>query len=162
METAISQISNLPITKEQVKLFTDKLISEALSNPETALKLKLLIKTFASISETVKKNSEYDKYLIKIFKELLEEKYKDNPNEEKKFIEFFGQKIILTSKSTPDFESINDKELKDLEFKVKQRKEVLENGYDVSDVDEETGEIITKRISCDIKTTEYLKITELK
>lgn len=149
METAISQISNLPTSKEQVESFTNKLLSEAKTNPETALKLKLLVKTFEAITKKVKEEKEYNNILIDIVKQLITEHGS---------CELLGFDMKVQKRTTADFDSLDDTKLKALKHAVKEREAELKQGMEV---DKETGELIPI-VSCDWKESEFLKITEIK
>jgi hypothetical protein len=149
MENALSYITVLPSTKQEMAVFVSKAIDEALSGTRNPLEIESQLKKLEDLIKAIRANSDY-KYAV------MDEAGKYH---EKSFTAF-GSKITKAVKTTYDFKACNDPvynqltdELAKLKEVIKAREQVLKTGVDPS-----TGETFNPPTS---ETTEYLTIVML-
>ncbi len=139
METALSYLTVLPSTADEVKRFSTQIINQVKSGEENPLKLLVLLRALESTAETIRKGietnimSEVDKYSEKSF-------------------EAYGARIERAEVGTSyDYEICQDKDWE--QFSVtektaaanrKDRETFLRSLREPMDVlDRETGELVT-------------------
>jgi hypothetical protein len=137
METAISTLSQLPLTKEQQKSFSQKLTEEIISGEVDPIKAEILLKSLEETIKAVRNNTE--------IKRIVVDEIERNGNN----IEMFGAKVSVSSRKTYSFESSGDSEWEQLDSQIKsltERKNARETFLKAipgtGTVDPVTGEII--------------------
>ena len=146
METALSTLTVLPMTKNEIKIFVDKVADEVNAGLIDSMKLAVYLK---SIEETIKAVK-----LHYIVNDAITEGAELYP--EKKFLAF-GAEITKSSRTTYNFANCKDavydglvEQKKQLDEVIKAREGVLKSGIDPA-----TGETFQKPMPI---TTEFLLI----
>jgi hypothetical protein len=143
MESALSTISILPSTKEQVKVFSRQLKDEILANDRDPLKILVQLKMIEKIIEDILKDEEIDLHFLNEF--LLYGK--------EKVLEVNGAKLQQTEVGTRyQYEDSGDlkwndlnKQLIEITEKKKEREKFLQNiPYESQFVDPDNGLFITR------------------
>jgi len=146
METTLTKLEVLPMTKDAIKSFVDTVANEVNNGDIDALKLAVYLK---SLEETIKAIKSH--YVIS---DAITEAADLYP--EQKFV-IFGAEVQKSKRTTFDFSVCNDpvynglvKEQEQTKEVIKAREMVLKSGIDPS-----TGEQFTKPVPV---TTEFLTI----
>jgi len=147
MENTSSYLRLMPISKEQINIFSQKLIDEILQGGNIdVLELQVRFKAISTMIEKVIKNKEVKDYILQ----------ESNLYNEKTFSSY-GADVTKTNRSTYNYAHCNDdiyNSLKDqektLKEQIKIRESILKSGMDM-----ETGEELIKPTR---KITEYLTI----
>ncbi|MDD2285832.1 MAG: hypothetical protein PHU98_06270 [Mariniphaga sp.] len=137
METAISTLSQLPLTKEQQKSFSQKLTEEIISGEVDPIKAEILLKSLEETIKSVRGNIE--------IKRIVVDEVERNGNK----VEMYGAEVSVSSRKTYMFESSEDSEWEQLDSQIKsltERKKARETFLKAipgtGTVDPNTGEII--------------------
>lgn len=150
METAISQFSNLPQTKNERKNFVEMCVNEILSGSKNPLELELYLKNIEDTISEIRKNEEVKRLI-----------YEEASKYNQKTFEFANAEITLTSRSTFNFKDCNDSIYNDLDNVLKTTKEQIKEreaflkSLKSEVVNPETGELI---YPANKQTTEFLTI----
>jgi len=146
METALSTLTVLPMTRDEIETFVDKLANEVNAGLIDPIKLAVYLK---SIEETIKAvKSHY----------VVSDAITDGASlySEKKFVAF-GAEITKSSRTTYNFSGCNDSIYNNLVAQQEQTKEIIKarEGVLKSGIDPATGETFQKPIPM---TLEFLTI----
>ena len=146
METALSTLTVLPMTRDEIKIFVDKVAEEVNGGLIDPMKLAVYLK---SIEETIKAVKTH--YIVN---DAITEGAELYP--EKKFLAF-GAEITKSSRTTYNFTVCNDQVYNGLIEQQEQIKEVIKARESVlkSGIDPATGETFQKPIPM---ATEFLII----
>jgi hypothetical protein len=146
METALSYIRLLPLTKEQRQTFAEKAIHEILSGQYNPLEVEVWLK---SVEETINQIRKDRSVMMAIQNEV--------DNHHGKTFEAFGAAITKAQRTTKDYSGCGDpvwerlnSDMESIKSQMKAREAMLDTG-----VNPETGEVFSKP---ETKVTEYLKI----
>jgi len=146
METTLTKLTVLPMTREEIKSFVDRVATEVNNGDIDPIKLAVHLKSIEETIKTVKAH-----YVIS---DAITEGAEDYS--EKKF-EAFGAEITKASRTTYNYSICNDPvhdklvlEFNDAKALIKAREGVLQTGLDPA-----TGEQFTKPIPL---TSNYLTI----
>ena len=149
METALSYLQLLPLTKEQRRSFVQKAVDEITNGENNPLQVEIWLKSIEDTISDIRKDRDVKQWLSKELDGYFEKSFSA-----------FGANITKCQRKTKDYTPCNDSVLNSLEFEadkikkqIESRKSMLDNG-----VNPETGEVFQKPIE---KVTEYLKIEVL-
>jgi len=139
MESAISQFTYLPSSKEERATFVTMCVEEIESGTRNPLELELMLK---NLEETISAIRKHDRVKALVLSEA--QKYPERT------ISFHGAQITKTGRSAYDFSGCNDSaysrmiaEQEELKAKIKERETFLKTikpGIEVADA--ETGEML--------------------
>lgn len=143
---ALSVISKLPTTKQDINLFVEAAVNEMLDGTKNPLQVNVQLKVLEDIIDQIRKNSDV-RYAI------MEEASKYE-----KTFEMFGAKITQTSKSTYDYSGCGDAVYNDLVAQKKKLDEVIKAREAMlkTGINADTGETFAPPA---VKTSEFLTIT---
>ena len=143
METALSTISTLPSTKDQLREFGRKLKDEILANDKDPLKILVQLKYAEKVIADILKDKDIDHHFLKEF--LLYEAEKE--------IEINGATLRQSETGVKyDYEASGDpvwfdlvKKIKELTEQRKEREKMLQNiPFDKGMVDPDSGVFISR------------------
>lgn len=143
METALSTISILPGSKEQVQIFFRTLKSEILASDKDPLKILVQLKFIEKLISDILKDDDIDGHFLKEAFEFENEKVFKIAGAELRVGEV-GTKYMYGDSGDPVWNDLQKQKVK-LDEKIKEREKFLQNiPYDAGIVDSETGVFITK------------------
>jgi hypothetical protein len=153
MESAISQMTVMPVTPSERKTFIEKVVDEITSGERNPLDFNIILKEMEDTIEAIRKDERVKNAIM----------IEANKYSEKSF-EYKGYKITKSSRSTYDYSTCNDdqwnklsKEAASIKEKLKARESFLaaiKPDFD-SIVNGETGEMLCAPAKT---TTDYLTI----
>jgi hypothetical protein len=142
MERAISTITVLPSSKEEVKSFVEKAKEEILSGNESALKIECQLKAFEEVIKQLRSDNDI-KYAV------LDEAERYGT----KTFEEYGAKITIRDGGRYNYNNCEDSVYQDLieqqneiKEKIKKRTEFLKTVPEEGTVNPDTGEFIKPAI----------------
>ena len=147
METAISYLSVMPLSKEQRETFVQKVKDEILSGDENPLKIEIILKGIEETIKAIRSDADIREY-------VLQELAKHG-----KSTTIYGAELTKSDRKTWNYNDteINSitAEIEELKAKLKDREKFLQSIPEGGIIDPETGEILYRP---GYTTTEVLTI----
>ena len=147
METAISYLSVMPLSKEQRETFVQKVKDEILSGDENPLKIEIILKGIEETIKAIRSDADIREY-------VLQELAKHG-----KSTIIYGAELTKSDRKTWNYNDteINSitAEIEELKAKLKDREKFLQSIPEGGIIDPETGEILYRP---GYTTTEVLTI----
>ena len=147
METAISYLSVMPLSKEQRETFVQKVKDEILSGYENPLKIEIILKGIEETIKAIRSDADIREY-------VLQELAKHG-----KSTTIYGAELTKSDRKTWNYNDteINSitAEIEELKAKLKDREKFLQSIPEGGIIDPETGEILYRP---GYTTTEVLTI----
>ena len=143
MQTALSTLSELPTTREQLKVFSASLKNEILASDKDPLKILVQLKFIEKLIEDVLEDEGIEHHFLKEF-QLYEKEKVITVNGAKLMQTEVGTKYDYNASGDPKWFDLNKQAMEIAEKKKEREKFLQAIPYDAGLVDPDTGVFITK------------------